>query len=115
MDQGVLMRRTGIQIPTLSCLRTFAFRISMGDAARVMSRYPAEEKFLGSFAWARVLERWLSGAFAEAEAALARARKVNPFVERYITGAHELPDEGPAAAGAGAGAAGPRLPRRRAP
>ena len=65
-------------------------------AARVMSRYPDEERFLGSFAWARVLERWLSGEFAQAEAALARARKVNPFVERYISGAHELPGEVPA-------------------
>jgi hypothetical protein len=57
--------------------------------------YP-EEKFLASFAWARVLERWLSGDLVEAEAALARARKVNPLVERYVTGVRELPRESPA-------------------
>lgn len=51
---------------------------------------------MGSFAWARVLERWLSGQLAEAEAALARARKVNRFVEPYISGVRELPSEGPA-------------------
>jgi hypothetical protein len=66
------------------------------SAARVMSRYPDEERILGSFAWARVLERWFSGKFAEAEAALTRARKVNPFVEHYISGAQELPSEAPA-------------------
>ena len=65
-------------------------------ARRVMSRYPDEEKILGSFAWARVLERWLSGELKEAEAALARARKVNPFAERYVSGARALPREAPA-------------------
>ena len=51
---------------------------------------------LGSFAWARVLERWLSGQLVEAEAALGRARKVNRFVEPYISGVRELPRQGPA-------------------
>jgi tetratricopeptide (TPR) repeat protein len=65
-------------------------------ARRLMSRYPDEEKIFGSFAWARVLERWLSGALSEAEAALARARKVNPFVEPYVSGMRALPRETPA-------------------
>lgn len=65
-------------------------------ASRLMSRYPGEEEFMGSFAWARVLERWLSGEWDEAEAALERARKVNPFAERYISGAGALPREAPA-------------------
>lgn len=65
-------------------------------AHRLMSQYPDEEQRMGSFAWARVLERWLSGELNEAEAALARARKVNPFVERYISGRRALPREAPA-------------------
>jgi tetratricopeptide (TPR) repeat protein len=64
-------------------------------AGHVMSRYPGEEKFLASFAWARVLERWLSGKLDEAAAALARARTVNKFAERYISGIRELPAETP--------------------
>jgi tetratricopeptide (TPR) repeat protein len=65
-------------------------------ATALLSRYPDEEGVLASFAWARVLERWLSGQLTEAEAALARARKVNPFVERYISGARQLPSKPPA-------------------
>jgi tetratricopeptide (TPR) repeat protein len=64
-------------------------------AGHLMARFPGEEKFLGSFAWARVLERWLSGKLDEAAAALARARTVNPFAERYISGVRALPAETP--------------------
>ncbi len=64
-------------------------------ADQLMARFPDEEKFMGSFAWARVLERWLSGSLEEAEAALARARKINPFVEQYLTGARRLPEATP--------------------
>ncbi len=64
-------------------------------ASGLMSRSPGEEKFLGSFAWARVLERWLSGDPDGAKAALARARKVNPFAEAYIAGTRELPRHTP--------------------
>ena len=67
-----------------------------GDANRLMSNYPDEERILGSVAWARVLEQWLSGNLDGAEAALARARKVNPFAERYLSGARALPDDAPA-------------------
>jgi len=66
-----------------------------GDASRLMENYPGEEKVLGSAAWARVLEQWLSGNPDGAEAALARARKVNPFAERYLSGARPLPEEAP--------------------
>ncbi len=75
-----------------------AFHLAAGrpEAAReVMSRYPREETVLGSLAWARVLERWLAGELGEAEADLARARKVNPFVEGYITGVRPFPREEP--------------------
>ena len=64
-------------------------------ANSLIARFPDEERIMGSFAWARVLERWLSGHLDEAEAALERARKVNPFAERYISGAQPLPEEAP--------------------
>jgi len=68
-------------------------------ANNLIARFPEEERVLGSFAWARVLERWLSGypddGKAETEAALERARKVNPFAEPYISGVHPLPEESP--------------------
>jgi tetratricopeptide (TPR) repeat protein len=66
-----------------------------GSARRLMARYPGEEKFLGSFAWARVLEQWLSGDMDEAAAALARARGVNRFAEPYISGVKAIPPEAP--------------------
>jgi tetratricopeptide (TPR) repeat protein len=63
----------------------------------LIARFPDEERILGSVAWARVLERWLSGGpdNAEAEAALEKARKVNPFAERYVSGARPMPEESP--------------------
>ena len=64
-------------------------------ANQLMSRFPDEEKFMGSFAWARVLERWLSGALDNAVAALGHARKVNPFAERYISGVCAVPKAAP--------------------
>ncbi|MBM3748585.1 MAG: tetratricopeptide repeat protein [Acidobacteria bacterium] len=81
----------GIRYPLLGL---YLASTQLEPARRLMSRYPGEEKFMGSFAWARVLERWLSG--ESAEAALARARKVNPFAEPYISGAREFPREAPA-------------------
>src|ERR1700691_4880670 len=51
------------------------------------SRYADEERITGYFAWARVLERWLSGSRdgAETLAALERARKVNPIAEPFVS------------------------------
>jgi hypothetical protein len=43
----------------------------------------------------RVLERWQAERPDEAEAALSRARNVNPFVEKYISGARRPPDQAP--------------------
>jgi tetratricopeptide (TPR) repeat protein len=47
------------------------------------------------FAWASVLERIRSGAGKGAEQALAAARKVNPFVEEFLTGQRKLPKQIP--------------------
>jgi tetratricopeptide (TPR) repeat protein len=64
-------------------------------AAALLDQYPGEEKLLASPAWGRVLERWLAGAQAQAQAALSRARKVNPHAEPYVSGRKEIPAEGP--------------------
>ena len=64
-------------------------------AGQLMSRFPGEEKFMACFAWARVLERWLTGDLKEAAAALSRARKVNPFAEPYVSGVRAVPRETP--------------------
>jgi len=66
------------------------------SANRVLSRHPDQERILGTFAWARVFERWLSGKLDEAQAALFRAREVNPYAERYLSGKRPLPEEPPA-------------------
>ena len=64
-------------------------------AQRIFASYPGEEEMTASVAWAHVLERWLADDPDEAQAALARARKVNPFAERYISGAKALPRDIP--------------------
>ena len=66
-------------------------------AQRIFSRYPGEEELMASFALARVLERWLAGETDEAKTALARAREINTFAERYISGTKALPREAPGA------------------
>ena len=65
------------------------------QAADLMARFPDEERYAGSFAWARVLECWQAGRLEAAEAALAHARKLNPFCEKYIAGTCRPPDQGP--------------------
>jgi tetratricopeptide (TPR) repeat protein len=64
-------------------------------ADELMSRYPDEERFMASFAWARVLERWLSGRLDEAAAALENARRVNPHAEKFVSGRRPIPEEAP--------------------
>lgn len=45
------------------------------------------------FAWAQVLERYLSRDLAGARRALEMARRVNPFVEQFMTGERPFPEE----------------------
>ena len=59
------------------------------DAAGLLDRF-AEEDALPTSAWGRVMERWLTGDTAGAEAALERARKVNPFAEKYLSGGRQM-------------------------
>jgi tetratricopeptide (TPR) repeat protein len=84
-DQGMRYRLLGLYLAT-----------DQPDAAdRLLSSYEGEEEGPALVAWGRVLERWLSGNLDEARAALARARKVNPFAESYISGERRLPEESP--------------------
>jgi tetratricopeptide (TPR) repeat protein len=64
-------------------------------ADHLMSLYEGEEEVDACFAWARVLERWLSGKVDDAKAALTKARKINRFCEPYLTGSRELLSRAP--------------------
>ena len=64
-------------------------------ADHLMSLYEGEEEVDACFAWARVLERWLSGKTNDAQAALAKARKINRFCEPYLSGSRMLPSQAP--------------------
>jgi tetratricopeptide (TPR) repeat protein len=59
-------------------------RDDLAGAHRLFDRYGSEGS--GLFAWARVLERWVSSDTEGASTALDHAREVNPFVEPYLTG-----------------------------
>ena len=86
------MDNQAVRYPLLGLYLASDRRERAGD---LISRHPDEEKFSAVFAWGRVLERWLAGETAEAEAALERAREGNPYVEDFLTGEQELPEEAP--------------------
>ena len=65
------------------------------EPARALLKKYNEAKFSTVFAWCAVLERWLSGAPAAAEKALAVARKQNPHMQVYIKGHRDLPRQLP--------------------
>lgn len=64
-------------------------RAEAADA--LLDSFEGEEKALACAAWARVMERWMSGQDSEALQALANARALNPYVHGYLTGARRLP------------------------
>lgn len=64
-------------------------------ASCLFEMYPADERYLAGFAWARVLQHWLAGDLAEAHAALLRARKINAHAEKYISGRKAIPADTP--------------------
>jgi tetratricopeptide (TPR) repeat protein len=69
--------------------------LATGDleaARKLLNEY---EEDSANFAWGRVLERFLSADFPGAAAALKIARKENHFVELYLSGQKELPEELP--------------------
>lgn len=62
------------------------------SAAKLLDQFPSEEGFSATFAWGRVMERWLAGALEEAGKALAAARRQNRYMERYMAGLQQLPE-----------------------
>ena len=62
-------------------------------ARRILRKYSGE---IGvTFAWAKVMERYLSGDLPGAGRALSEAQKQNRFVELYLTGQKRFPGEMP--------------------
>jgi tetratricopeptide (TPR) repeat protein len=66
-------------------------------ADELWKRYPDEEHYSAVFAWARVITHWLAGREADARSALLQARSVNSFVERYLAGKQQIPEQLPPA------------------
>lgn len=74
-----------------------AGRLRLGrlDAARgLLARYD-ECRYSTTFAWGKVLERFLSGDHEGATQALAVARKQNQHTEPFVTGQRKLPKSMP--------------------
>ena len=84
-NQGVRYALLGLYLATKRTER----------AAELFERYPGEEDYSAVFAWGRVLLDWLGSHEASARLALLSARRVNPFVEGYLTGEQPLPQRLP--------------------
>lgn len=65
----------------------------LNDAALMLTKYKDDAS--ASFAWARVLERLLSGDRDGAAAMLKKARKANPHVELFLASQKPLPENLP--------------------
>ncbi len=63
----------------------------MDDARRLFGQYPDEFDFNTVFAWAKVLERFLSGKPAEALKAVMAAERQNGFSKSYLLGHRKIP------------------------
>jgi tetratricopeptide (TPR) repeat protein len=78
--------------------RQIACHLALGklDEARVLfTRYSDEFDFNTVFAWAKVLERFLSGELAMAAKAVAAAQKQNPASQAYVLGHRKAPKNTP--------------------
>lgn len=71
------------------------------EAARRLFKKFDERKFSANWAWAYVLERYLSGAAGEARRALADAQKQNSHAQAYFLGHRKLPKNMPGSYGIG--------------
>lgn len=65
------------------------------DGARRLFKEYDERKYGATWAWAYVLERFLSGAPEEAKKALQEARQQNPHAQAYFLGHRQLPKSMP--------------------
>ena len=78
--------------------RLLAWHLALGrmnSTRSLFARYPDEFDHNTVFAWARVLERSLSGIPDEAATALAVALKQNAFTKAYLLGHRRLPKPPP--------------------
>lgn len=80
----------GVRDPLLGC---YLAHDELGPATKLLNQY--EDDAMATFAWGRVLERFLAGDRKGAERALKTARKQNHFLELYLTGMKRLPDDLP--------------------
>ena len=67
-------------------LPTYLERQQLSDAARLLDAFKDECEWSTTFAWGRVLERFLSGDEPGAAQALTVARKQNGFTEAHLLG-----------------------------
>jgi tetratricopeptide (TPR) repeat protein len=75
-----------------------ALHLAQREAAKakgVLDKFKDEEESAATLSWARVMTCFLAGHMKRAEAALERARKANPYLESYLSGARALPREAP--------------------
>jgi tetratricopeptide (TPR) repeat protein len=78
--------------------RLLACHLALGklsDARGLFARYPDEFDYNTVFAWAKVLERFLTGNTAEAAQAVAVAQKQNPASQVYVLGHRKIPKNPP--------------------
>jgi tetratricopeptide (TPR) repeat protein len=80
----------GVRYPLLG---TYLAARDLESARKLLAEYEGDS--MATFAWGRVLERFLSDDIEAASAALKTARKENPFVERLFSGEKEQPLELP--------------------
>jgi tetratricopeptide (TPR) repeat protein len=78
----------GLRYRLLACQLALA---KLDDARALFVRYPDEFDFNTVFAWAKVLERFLSGKPDEALPALVAAQKQNAFTTAYVLGHRKIP------------------------
>ncbi len=78
----------GVRHLLLPCLLALS---RMDEARKLLKLHAGECDWNAAFAWARVLERLLSGDEPGASKALAAARKQNPYVEVYLKRQRKLP------------------------
>jgi len=80
----------GIRYPLLGCYLAHGRLL---DATRLLHDYRGD--IMATFAWGRVLERFLTGDRKGAAKALKLARKGNPFMEQFFSGTMPIPKEMP--------------------
>ena len=63
----------------------------LSDAQRLLDKYKDDTQYGAAFAWAHVLERFLSNELDDAKNVLIHAKKVNGYANAYFLGHRNLP------------------------